>query len=167
MDWEPISEFPGYSVHYEGFVRNDATGRILRSTWTRRQHGMVQVGLMYDGMQYKRGVALLVARAFLEPPALSTFDTPINLDGDRRNNHVSNLMWRPRWFAIKYHRQFYNNVLGFDEPIMDVESGERFHNSLEAATKYGLLDREILTATLNRTYVWPTYQRFRLVHSAD
>ena len=161
MEWEIIPEFPGYSVSREGRVRNDDTGRIL--ALTKNQHGLIQVGLMRDCNQYKRGVALLVANAFLPPSTIEAFNTPINLDGDRTNNRVENLMWRPRWFAILYHRQFHNDLRGFREPIMEVRTKQRFPNSWEAAITFGLLDREILIATLNRTYVWPTYQEFRLV----
>lgn len=161
MDWREIDEFPDYSVSNEGQVSNNRTGRIL--ALTRNQHGIVQVGLTKDLLQYKRSVTLLVARAFLDPPAILTFTTPINLDGDRTNNHIENLMWRPKWFAIRYHKQFNNERRGFREPIMETHTGEKFKNSWQAATKYGLLDREILIATLNRTYVWPTYQQFRVI----
>lgn len=161
MDWAEIEEFPGYSVSAEGQIRNDHTGRIL--ALTRTQRGVIQVGLVSNGVQHKRGVALLVATAFLPPPVPDTFDTPIHLDGDLSNNNISNLMWRPRWFAIRYQRQFSNGKRGFDQPIMDTGTGEWFPDSWSAATKYGLLDREILVATLNRTYVWPTYQRFKVV----
>lgn len=159
MDWKPIEEFPGYSVSDTGMVRNDSTDRIM--ALSPNQHGIMQVGLMRNLVQYKRGVALLVAKAFLEPH--SVFNTPINLDGDRANNHIYNLAWRPRWFAIMYHRQFFNDKRGFAEPIVETRTGELFESSWEAAIKYGLLDREILIATLNRTYVWPTFQEFRLV----
>lgn len=161
MKWEPIPEFPGYSVSYAGAVRNDETDRILSPTIN--QNNVLQVGLVKEGTQYKRGVALLVARAFLPPPFPEAFNTPINLDGDRTNNHVDNLMWRPRWFAIQYHRQFYNGKRGFREPVVETNTGERFPSSWEAAIKYGLLDREIMIATLNMTYVWPTYQEFRVI----
>lgn len=160
-EWAPILEFPGYSVSSYGRVRNDETGRIM--ALTRNQHKIMHVGLTRDGEQYKRAIAPLVAHAFLDPPALETFDTPINLDGDRSNNHVENLMWRPRWFAIMYHKQFDGKMRGFSQTIQEKHTGEMFRNSFEAATRYGLLDKEIRNATLNRTYVWPTYQEFRVV----
>lgn len=160
-EWAPIEEFPGYAVSSDGRVRNIDTGRLL--VLTRNQQGVIQVGLMKDGAQFKRGVALLVAKAFLPPPPSPAFNTPINLDGDRSNCSIDNLVWRPRWFAIKYHQQFYNDQRGFNDPIVDIKTGEEFEDSWEAATKYGLIDREILIATLNRTYVWPTYQEFRVI----
>src|SRR3954463_11128186 len=124
MEFKPIDGFPGYSISSYGRVRNDETDRIL--ALTRNQHGVVQVGLMRDGLQYKRGVALLVARAFLDPPAIETFDTPINLDGDRCNNHIDNLMWRPRWFAVKFHQQFDGHIPKINEPIQEIHTGLRF-----------------------------------------
>lgn len=158
--WEPIPEFPGYSVSDQGEVRNNNSGRVL--TPTANQHGVSQVGLMLDKHQYKRGVALLVATSFIEPEN-EAFDTPINLNGDRMDNRVENLMWRPRWFAITYHRQFHNDLRGFRKPIVEINTDEVFDTSWDAATKYGLIDREIMLAALNRTYVWPTYQEFRLI----
>lgn len=162
--WVRIPDFPGYSVSDQGQVRNDHTGRLL--VLTQNQHGVCQVGMMHEGVQYKRSVARLVAEAHLEPSHLEAFDTPINLDGNRMNNHIINLMWRPRWFAIKYHRQFSFFVsLGpsIRERIQEIHTGIHYPDSWEAATRHGLLDKEILIATLNRTYVWPTYQEFRIV----
>lgn len=160
-EWRVIPEFPEYSVSTWGRVKNNKTGRIL--VLTRNQYGVVQVGFFLDGVQYKRGVAKLVAHSFLDPSALTAFDTPINLDGDRTNNHMDNLMWRPRWFAVKYHRQFHGYRSGIKTPIVEIKTGEEFKNSFEAAKRFGLLDREIFIATLNNTYVWPTYQVFRAV----
>jgi len=163
-EWKEIGAFPGYSVSTYGRVRNDTTGRIM--AMLRNQKGIVSVGLTQALVQHKRSIAVLVANAFLPKPDMNSFDTPIHLDGDLENNHVSNLMWRPRWFAVKYHQQFLTEKRGFLVPVVD-DSGEMFETSWEAATKYGLIDREILTATLNRTYVWPTYQKFRVISETD
>lgn len=160
--WRRILEFPGYSVGDEGHVRNDETGRFMALLVN--QHGVVSVGLTSNRIQHKRSLALLVAEAFIPRlPQHEAFDTPINLNGDRLDNRVVNLMWRPRWFAVKYFQQFKDPARGFVVPIEEVTTGERFANSWEASTKYGLLDREIMIATMNRTYVWPTYQKFRVL----
>ena len=159
--WKNIPHFPEYSVSNFGNVRTDKTGRIL--SVSPNQFGVVQVGLMREGVQYHRSVPLLVAKAFL-PIKPGPFDTPINLDGDRSNNHVDNLVWRPRWFAVKYNRQFrypyYNRI---DSPIVDKKSGAISENSFECAKYYGLLEEEIVIAILNKTYVWPTYQEFSVL----
>lgn len=159
--WKIIPSFPDYSVSDYGRVRTDKSGRILRCN--QNQYGLLQVGLMHEGVQRHRSVPLLVAKAFL-PELPGPFDTPINLDGDRHNNQVSNLMWRPRWFAVRYNQQFrhpYENPI--NELIMDLESKEISQGSFECATRYGLLEKDLVLSILNRTYVWPTYQQFGVV----
>lgn len=158
MMWRSIAEFPRYSISRNGEVVNNRGHSMVL---TRNQQGIVQVGLVRDGKQFKRSVALLVAKAFLPTPTLEAFNTPIHLDGDRFNTHAENLMWRPRWFAVKYHAQFRDNYMAFSGPIVEIHSREKFPNSRAAVITYGLLERDIYMATLNRTYVFPTYQEFR------
>lgn len=160
--WIEIENFDDYSVSNYGRVRSNKSERILITY--ENQSGLVQVGLMRDGYQRHRSVPLLVAKAFIPQPS-GPFDTPINLDGDRHNNHVSNLMWRPRWFAIKYNRQFkYDDGFpSIESPIQDIKSGQISANSVECAKRYGLLEKELIFSILNSGYVWPTYQQFRIV----
>ena len=160
-DWKPIENFPEYSVSSYGRVRSDKFDRIL--ALNENQYGLVQVGLMRDGVQRHRSVPLLVAKAFIPEPG-GPFDTPINLDGDRRNNRVDNLMWRPRWFAIKYNHQFrwpYEHPIL--TPVINLKTGEISENSLECAKENGLLEQDLVLSILNRTYVWPTYQEFGIL----
>lgn len=161
--WRAISGFTGYSVSTFGRVRNEWDGRIM--TPLVNQQGVVHVGLTKNRVQHKRVVSRLVGEAFIVRPQLEAFDTLINLDGDRLNNRVDNLLWRPRWFAVKYFSQFRNPNCGIRTPIQDLESGEMFDTSWDAAIKYGLLELDIFKATLNGTPVWPTYQRFGEVYS--
>lgn len=159
--WKSIEFFPGYSVSDHGRIRTDKSGRIL--ALNENQFGVVQVGLMREGIQYHRSVPLLVAKAFL-PRDAAPFDTPINLDGDRHNNRVENLTWRPRWFAIKYNQQFRQP---YENPIMtrivDLKTGDVSENSSACAQRYGLLEQDLVLSILNRTYVWPTYQEFGIL----
>jgi hypothetical protein len=106
-----------------------------------------------------------VALAFLDNPS-DIFDTPIQIDGDPANCRADNLMWRPRWYAVLYKKQFekegrYENPI--DSPVHAVNEGERFSNSLEAACRYGLLEREVVLSILNKTPAWPTYQFFEML----
>ena len=159
--WKIIERFPEYSVSNEGRVRTDKSGRILRCNVN--QYGLLQVGLMDEGVQRHRSVPLLVAKAFL-PELSGPFDTPINLDGDRHNNEVSNLAWRPRWFAIRYNQQFrYPYEDPINELIMDLKTHDISENSFECAKKYGLLEKDLVLSIMNRTFVWPTYQQFGVV----
>lgn len=159
--WKKIKGFPDYSVSDSGLVRHDKNQRILSQY--ENQFGVVCVGMMLDGVQRHRSLPLLVANAFL-PRRRPPFDTPINLDGDRHNNNVENLDWRPRWFATKYNRQFrYPYENGINRPLEDLKTGERSSNSFECAKRYGLLEEDLVLSIMNRTVVWPTYQQFRVV----
>jgi hypothetical protein len=103
--WRTIYEFPRYSISNEGRVRNDDTGRLMRLS--HNQYNILYVGLVSGRRQYKRSVAVLVAEAFLpDYERTEPFDTPIHLNGDKADCRAHNLMWRPFWFAVKYHRQF-------------------------------------------------------------
>lgn len=155
-EWAEIPKFPGYSVGTYGWVRNDRSGRILAQT--KNQADIMNVGLFRDGVQYKRSVPLLVARAFILPPK-PTFTTPIQLDGDPYNTHVDNLQWRPFWFARSYKQQLRDRQ-GYERPIIDTRTGEVYESYWEAATTYGLLVRDIHLAIANHTYVFPTFQQF-------
>lgn len=159
--WKEIDGFENYSVSTYGRIRTNNSKRILITY--ENQSGLVQVGLMQNGQQKHRSVPLLVARAYIPQPS-EPFNTPINLDGDRFNNHVDNLDWRPRWFAVKYNQQFRERYESpIDAPLEDLETGEVSENSLECAKRYGLLEKEIVLAIANDLYVWPTYQKFRVL----
>jgi|tagenome__1003787_1003787.scaffolds.fasta_scaffold20990117_6 hypothetical protein len=160
-EWVPVEGFPGYSINFLGQVSRDSTGRLLVPRFN--QYGVPYVGLMRGWQQCSRSLPRLVARAFLPRPS-DIFDTPIQIDGDRSNCRADNLMWRPRWYAILYNRQFedrYDNAI--EVPVRAVNEGEKFPNSLDAACRYGLLEREVVLSILNRTPAWPTYQYFELV----
>jgi hypothetical protein len=160
-DWEPIRGFPGYSINRLGQVQKDSTRRILAVQIN--QYGVPYIGLMRDWKQHQRSLAKLVARAFV-PNESDIFDTPINLDGDRFNCAVDNLMWRPRWFAVKYNQQFTHNR--YQEPIgasvRAIETGEVFRDSFRAACRYGVLERDVVRSVLTGKVTWPNYMSFEL-----
>lgn len=160
-EWVAIEGFPGYSINPLGQVRNDSTGRVLHIRLN--QYGVPYVGLMRDWRQCIRSLPRLVASAFVSQPN-EVFDTPINLNGDRTDCRVENLLWRPRWYAVYYNNQFSDR---YENPIntwvRDVETGEKFPDSLTAGCRFGLLEREVVLSILNNTLAWPTYQQFELL----
>jgi hypothetical protein len=160
VEWRRIHSFPIYSVSETGLVRNDETGRNM--TRLVNQAGVVNVGLTKNRTQYKRAVALLVAKAFLTVVLQDSFDTPINLNGDRFDNRVDNLAWRPRWYATKYFQQFHDDPID-EYRIMDIDSGEEFESTWDAAVKLGLLQTDIVISIHSGKRVWPTNQRFRAI----
>jgi hypothetical protein len=159
--WVAVGGFPGYSVNSLGQVRKDSNGRVLCTRVN--QYGVPYVGLMRNWKQVIRSLPRLVADAFV-PGQTRIFNTPVNLNGDRLDNRADNLMWRPRWYAVLYNNQFedrYDNPI--EVPIREIETGEEFPNSMTAAMRFGLLEREIVLSILNNTWAVPTFQKFELV----
>ncbi len=164
--WLQIQEFPDYSVSNLGRIRKDSTDRIM--ALAPNNAGVLTAYLVRNGRQYARGVARLVAQHFLPRDVNVLFSTPMHLDGDRTNNAVDNLMWRPRWYALKYVRQFEEFRPPYvDRPLIEMETGLVFANSWEATKHFGLLEGEI--ARSYHAYhgrgeilrAWPSYYRFQ------
>lgn len=165
--WMVIPSFEDYSVSSDGRVRNEITGRVL--VQQRNQLGVTFVGLVRGRQQFSRSVAPLVAEAFLPEPEHHSWTTPINLNGDRSYNAKSNLLWRPLWFARKFHHQFQlapAEVVGIIQDIDTGETGEPY----DFVMSYGLLHIDIIIQAINytdhgnrHTKVWPTDQQFRYV----
>lgn len=158
--WETIPEFPKYAVSNHGRVMNIRTENLVKPQIT--PQGIVYAPLYKDDQGYTRSIKVLVARAFVNGED-DIFDTPINKDGDKSNNRSDNLVWRPRWFAVKYSRQFlgdYNNAeVG---PVYDTETEERYDTIYEVGTTFGLLFRDIFRSSYAETPVFPTGQVFRI-----
>jgi hypothetical protein len=157
--WRVIPDFPDYSASNIGYIRNDSTERIMRQYPNTR--GTAMVGLVKNGVQNKRAISPIVAGLFLPKPRVG-HETPINLDGDRFNNRVENLAWRPLWFARRYHVQFEHEIC-IASPIQDMDTKRKYENTRAAAVAHGLLEREIRIGIMNCIPVWPTYQSFRVI----
>lgn len=153
MPWIEVPGFPTYEADEEGVISNAYTHRPVK--YHMNGSGAVYAALYKDGKQNVRSVAPIIARLFLESPPSNRFDTPIHLDGDPWNLRADNLMWRPRWFAIKYHQQFRRPRHTYSMTIHLSETGETFRHPMDAAVKYGLLERSIITAMTNQNGVFP------------
>ena len=155
--WSTIEEFPSYKVSNHGDVVNQVTGRYLRPSQTRT--GLVKVGFYQDGVQHSRSVALLVAKAFVFGRD-EISNTPVHLDGDQENNHAENIVWRPRWFALAYIRQFTDTRNHGRGPVFDLVSREWYPTLLDAAKANGLLIKEIIRLLPDKKPIFPTQQIF-------
>src|SRR5437868_6449510 len=98
--WEVIPEFPNYAVSSSGRIHNLERDRPVALSVTRQ--GGVKVGLSDGIKQRTRSVKILVADAFVLRPREIEYDTAMLLDGNQLNLYASNIVWRPRWFALKY-----------------------------------------------------------------
>lgn len=162
--WLPVQDFDAYEVSDQGRVRNRNTGHVLSQTQGRTGY---YVGLVSakDRTKYNRAVNRLVAEAFVAKPNeypvwVETFDTPIHLDGNRLNNHASNLMWRPIWFAMDYHKQFKDVGTKYMIVVMELNSFGVFTSCWDAAVHYGILARDVWMSVKHSEPVWPVSCRF-------
>lgn len=149
--WLELQEYPGYAISELGNIMNTNTDIMKQPS--KNQQGILMVNFSRHGRQTVRSVALLVADRFVDRRDWPDyFDTPIHLNGDREDCAASNLSWRPRWFAVMYHKQFSNKnfgVSGFSQPIKNTETGEVFVNTWDAALQYGMLENQLVLNTLN------------------
>lgn len=166
-EWVTILEFPAYKISNFGNVMNQETQRPVACSLTKQ--GVVKVALTNPVGRFTRSVAVLVAHIFVHGYN-DIFNTLIHLDGDLKNCEASNLMWRPRWFAYQYHRQFTHHyvacveIMGQAGPVFEINCNTVYNNVLDAAMFNGLLIREltfkIWEQNLETKAVWPTGQIF-------
>lgn len=158
-EWFPLQEFFGYSASDLGKIRNNKRGNIL--TPSRLGFGYLYVALMQNGRQVRRGLSKLIAETFVPKPiAYVPFDTVIHLDGERENCQASNLMWRPRWFAISYMQQF-QKTMPYGHPVRNLVTGEIFQDIREVVMTDGLLYNQVLKSIVEGTQVFPTQDVFK------
>lgn len=94
--WRTAPGYPAYEVSVDGVVRR-CQGFRCRCAYRVLAHfirpnGYAQVILYRDGRRQRFGVHQLVALAFLGPKPSHRHEVA-HLDGQRLNNHVSNLAW--------------------------------------------------------------------------
>lgn len=162
-----IYDFPGYSVARNGSVYNTnyLVPRVIRPSLTRQ--GAVKVTLYKDGQPKTRSLAKIVAEHWLyndhDP---NIFDTPIHLDNNQQNNHVDNLAWRPRWFAVKYQQQYWNlEFRNSKTPVVDVQKEEVWPSIMAVCQAYGILFTDVFASCTRGDVVFPTRKIFRFVET--
>jgi hypothetical protein len=159
-EWWNLSGFDGYTIHKSGNIHDTQKGRQVAQQWA---NNGFQVNLRSSrgarGYTTAR-VASLVAQIFVPRPDFQA-DTVIFLDGDRRNHHASNLMWRSRSYAIRYHRQITDpeGQYHLSAPYVD-EYGIVYSSCLDAAIANGLLPTEVRRSAMNNEPVLLTSQQF-------
>ena len=90
MIWKTIEGTNGeYQVSDTGLVKTTKTGRILKPTVS--SHGYERVCLFKMDRERRYRVHRLVAMAFIPNP--DNLPQVNHIDGNKRNNHVSNLEW--------------------------------------------------------------------------
>lgn len=96
--WISAKGFPDYEVSNEGDVRNKKTGRILKPQLG--SHGYEAMSLRKDKQAYTVRVHRVVADSFYDG---NHEELDVNhADGNKRNNHISNLEFCTRKENIRH-----------------------------------------------------------------
>lgn len=104
-EFKTIPDFPSYSVSNHGRVRRDT--QSVRDRYKRKAPYFIQpcshrggyplVGLYHQSRKKTFRIHSLVARMFLKKPEFTNGRAEVNhKDGNKLNNHVSNLEWTDR-----------------------------------------------------------------------
>ena len=156
--WAPVEDYPNYIVSNEGAIRSELTGREMHAR--PNQTGVMNVSLENEFGRTTRSLAVVVASAHCKRQPYPHFNTVIHLDGDRRNCHADNLDWRPRWFAIQFHKQFLRLPYVDTQPFVEMHTGEVYRSPLHAAIAHGLLEAQVIGSFANGEPVSMTGDQF-------
>jgi hypothetical protein len=160
-EWVQVSGFPIYDINEDGLVKNEVTGRLLR--WTMK-NGVPCVQLNNGTRYQSKQVCTLMIESWLPAPEFDHFDTPTHLDGDRLNCRLDNLVLRPRWFAIAYHKEIHIDLFPrWGKTFVLEETGDVFYHPKDCAMKYGLLQKDIALALHHKGFVFPGGYTFSFV----
>ena len=148
-EWRKI---PGYGDRYsassEGRIRNDKTGRIMKTH--DNQNGQECLILTVGGVKYSCRVSRLVLLAFYGEPENDNFEAA-HLNGDYFNNRLENLQWMTRRELVNLAFARGTRVPRSRRAVRVVETGEVFPSIREAARELNLWP-ECIRACLKGKY---------------
>lgn len=165
-DWRDIEGFPEYWINPLGDLLMHEKGRLVRASVN--NFGYLRVNVRDEhGRYHQKGVSTLVAEAFLPCPPYENWNTVLHLNGDYSDCRYTNLMFRPRWHVIRFHKQFgKNDGLGPDgwadiRTIVDIDSGDEFESIRDVCTTDGHYHFEVFQSCYQGLSVPLTFQQYR------
>jgi len=158
--WVELAEFSGYAVSTYGQLMNLKTKRIRKPSLNHQ--GIAKVTMLCDGRMYTKSIAVLVADTFI-PQIGGVYDSLINVNGDRLNNSLDNLMRRPRWFALAYHKQFVDPEFHSRRRRFHlVKPKKEFTSYSDPCVRFGILYKDITRSFVTGESIFPTGQVFQI-----
>lgn len=142
--WIQNKESPDYEISNKGRVRNIKTGRVLKTNVNSR--GYMQVCLRNNNTQITRKIHRLVADTFFDGDHQGL---DVNhIDGDKLNNHISNLELCTRKENIDHAIRNGLKEIPTKVKVRVIETG-KVYDSLSACSKDICGDRTQIRRCLN------------------
>lgn len=104
-DFKDIPGHKGYKINTYGLVLSPRTKQVMKNCPNR--YGYYRVGLSSQGKQKTYSVARLVLSAWQRLPEPG--EEAAHLDGNKANNHISNLKWVTR-HENEYHKKIHGTI---------------------------------------------------------
>lgn len=139
-----IIEFPMYSVSASGVIVNMKSGRNVSTSLTKQGHVKVSLFDSQQGKQFTRSLSSIVAKTYVHGHN-DIFNTPQHLNGRLEDCSAENLVWRPRWYAYNYHRQWTHDYphtfgrWGDLGPLLELTTDTMYQTLFEAIVNTGVL----------------------------
>ena len=122
-----IAELPEYSVSKDGFVLNLKTNRVLKP----RKSKYLSVSLCLNGKSFQKTIHRLVALNFI--PNTDNKTDVNHIDGNKHNNHYTNLEWVTRSENIKH--AFNNGLNAYTKELKEIRANARRGKTHSKETK--------------------------------
>ena len=129
MNWKIIEERPNYSINEFGEIRNNKTGRILKSRVGTSGYVQIMLGRKTTPLYVHR----LVAKAFI--PNKKKLPQVDHINGNKTDNIVSNLRW------VTVSQNYFG--FGYDSRVENKKKKVRAFNSV--------LNKEIIFNSIDET----------------
>jgi len=168
-EWRTIESFPHYEVSNTGYVRRIGESKNLSPKMAKGGAWFVKISR--GGGAFSKSVKTLVAEAFVPKPEdyAGTFDTPVQLTINTNEIRADKIVWRPRWFAVKFRRDLNPNTQPHYShvPVVNRNTGVQHASILTASLHDGVLMEEVYRSCLEGRKVFPHAHRYEFLLKSD
>ena len=134
----PIKEYPNYSINEKGEVKSIYVSKMLKPRTAGRGYFCYQ--LRNENGVKNEYIHRLVAKTFIPNP--NNLPQVDHIDGDRSNNHVSNLRWVSNYtnmhaFGYENRVELSANAVGVKVVAINGNTRKEFKNKSELLRHFG------------------------------